>query len=193
MGETSRLAGYAAALRYEDIPPGVVQRAKDCITDTVGCMAFGSTLPWSRIVIDYARTNGAGGKSRILGAGDSAVHAPMAALANGALAHAFECDSLTRPNAGAHPGAALLAPALAVAHQRGGSGKDLITAFVAGAEVMIRIGHATKHSNEKRGFHAPGTTGPFGGAIAAGKLLGLDIEAMTNALVIAASLASGLM
>ncbi len=39
----------------------------------------------------------------------------------------------------------------------------LIAAFVAGNEVMIRIGRATGHTNEARGFHAPGTTGPFGG------------------------------
>ena len=46
--------------------------------------------------------------------------------------------------------------------------------MVAGAEMMIRIGRATKHNNEGRGFHAPGTTGPFGGAAAAGRLLKFD-------------------
>ncbi|HEX4172116.1 MAG TPA: MmgE/PrpD family protein, partial [Acetobacteraceae bacterium] len=60
-------------------------------------------------------------------------------------------------------------------------------------EVMYRIGRATKHSNERRGFHAPGTTGPFGAAVAAGKLLKLDAAGMTNALGIAGSLACGLM
>jgi 2-methylcitrate dehydratase PrpD len=64
---------------------------------------------------------------------------------------------------------------------------------VAGFEVMYRIGYATKHSNERRGFHAPGTTGPFGAAVAAGVLLGLDAAQMTNALGVAGSLAGGLM
>ena len=95
------------------------------------------------------------------------VQAPAAALANGALAHAFESDNLTRPGAGVHPGATLLPPALAIAQEHGSSGRDLITAIVAGFEVMYRIGRATKHSNERRGFHAPGTTGPFGAAVAA--------------------------
>jgi 2-methylcitrate dehydratase PrpD len=58
---------------------------------------------------------------------------------------------------------------------------------------MIRIGWATKHSNEVHGFHAPGTTGPFGAAIAAGRFLKLDAPAMTNALGIAGSLCGGLM
>ncbi len=191
--ETVRLADYAAALRYDDLPPDVVQRAKDCITDTVAVIVQGSSLPWSRIVVRYAQRNGAGGRSRILGADGASVQAPAAALANGTLAHAFESDNLTRPGAGVHPGATLLPPALAVAQELGSGGRDLITAIVAGFEVMYRIGRATKHSNERRGFHAPGTTGPFGAAVAAGKLMRLDAAEMTNALGIAGSLACGLM
>jgi 2-methylcitrate dehydratase PrpD len=190
--ETVRLAEYAAALRYEDLPASVVQCAKECIIDTVAAAICGAALPWSRIIIDYAERTGAGGKSRILGRG-SAAQAPAAALANGALAHAFELDSLTRPGAGAHPGATVLPPALAIAQERGADGRALITAFVAGNEVMIRIGRATGHTNEARGFHAPGTTGPFGAAVAAGHLLGLDTESMTNALGIAGSLCGGLL
>src|SRR5437868_9051467 len=191
--ETVRLAEYAAALRYDDLPELVVQQAKDCIIDTIAAGICGSALPWSRIVIDYAERTGPGGKCNILGRG-SAVQAPAAALANGALAHAFELDSLTRPGAGAHPGATVLPPALAIAQQQGGtSGRSLIAAFVAGNEIMIRIGRATGHTNEARGFHAPGTTGPFGAAVACAHLLGLDAAKMTNAIGIAGSLAGGLL
>jgi 2-methylcitrate dehydratase PrpD len=191
--ETVRLADYAAALRYRDLPASVVQQAKDCIIDTVAAGICGAAMPWSRIVIDYAERTGPGGKCRILGRGGSAVQAPAAALANGALAHAFELDSLTRPGAGAHPGATVLPPALAVAQECGAGGRALIAAFVAGNEVMIRIGRATGHTNEARGFHAPGTTGPFGAAVAAGHLMQLDARAMTNALGIAGSLCGGLL
>jgi 2-methylcitrate dehydratase PrpD len=68
-----------------------------------------------------------------------------------------------------------------------------VTALVAGSETMFRIGHATKHTNEARGFHAPGTTGPFGAAVAAGRLMGFDAAKMTNALGIAGSCAGGLL
>jgi 2-methylcitrate dehydratase PrpD len=192
--ETVQLAEYAAALRYEDLPATVVAGARDCIIDTVAACICGSALPWSRIVIDYARRTGPGGTSRILGDG-GAVQAPAAALANGALAHAFELDALTRPGAGAHPGATVLPPALAVAQQAevAARGRDLIAAFVAGNEVMIRIGRATGHTNEARGFHAPGTTGPFGAAVACGHLLRLDAARMANAIGIAGSLAGGLL
>ena len=191
--ETVQLANYAAALRWADLPGPVIQRAKDAIADTIAAIGFGAGLPWSRIILDYVRRRGAGGKSRILIPGGALAQAPMAAFANGALAHAFEMDNLTWPNTGVHPGATVLPPALAVAQERGIGGRELIVAFVAGAEVMIRIGRASRHNNEGRGFHAPGTTGPFGGAVAVGRLLKFDAERMTSAMGIAGSLACGLL
>ncbi len=194
--ETVRLAEFAAGLRFEAIPPEVVRRAKHCIIDAVAVIIYGNALPWSRIIASYAERSGPGGRSRILGSTGPAVQAGAAALANGALAHAFEMDTLTKPGTGCHPGAALFVPALAVAQDQPArrlGGRDLITAVVAGAEVMLRIGHATLHSNEQRGFHAPGTTGPFGGAAAVGRLLGFDAATMTNALGIAGSLSCGLL
>ena len=192
MDETATLARYAANLRYEDIPQEVLERARNTICDTVGATIFGFRLPWSQMIVDYAKTYGPGGNSRILGPGGGLVQPPMAAFANGASAHAFELDGSTKPSVGVHPCATIFPAALAVAQERGFGGRDLITAFVAATEVILRIGSATKHSNEIRGFHAPGTTGPFGAAVGVGKLLGFDASRMTNALGIAASLSSGL-
>jgi 2-methylcitrate dehydratase PrpD len=191
--ETERLAAYAAAVRFEDLPPAVLQRAKDCMTDTVAAIIYGAELPWSKMIIAYAQKNSAPGKSYILGSGGAPVHAGAAALSNGAMTHAFELDNLTKPDSGSHPGATVFSAALAVAQERGLSGRDLLAGFVAGVETMVRIGHATKHTNESRGFHAPGTTGPFGSAAGTGRLLNLDAGKMTNALGVAGSCASGLL
>jgi 2-methylcitrate dehydratase PrpD len=193
--ETERLAAYAAALRYEDLPPEVVQRAKDCIIDAVATISFGAELPWSKMIIAYAQRYGSGGeaKSAVLGTGGLRLNAPAAALANGALGHAFELDATTEPNSGTHPSATLFTSALAVAQEQGLGGRDVVTAFVAGGEAMYRIGYATKHSNETRGFHAPGTTGPFGAAVAVARLRQFDAARMTNSLGIAGSLACGLL
>jgi 2-methylcitrate dehydratase PrpD len=189
---TKRLAEFAVNLRYEDIPADVIQRSKNTIADTVGAIVFGSSLPWSRIIIDYAEKDGAGGKSRVLRPGGPLVQAASAALANGLMAHSFELDGATKPSAGVHPSATVFPAALAIAQERGISGKNVLAAFVAAAESMVRIGRATKKSNEHRGFHAPGTTGPFGATIACGRLMGFDAARMANALGIAGSLASGL-
>ncbi|HWZ48372.1 MAG TPA: MmgE/PrpD family protein [Herbaspirillum sp.] len=192
-GQTVTLAAYGAALRYEDIPPAVLQRAKDCMTDAAATIIYGAELPWSKMIIAYARANGSGGKSQILGSGTKPVHPPAAALAQGAMTHAFELDNLTKPDSGAHPGATLFSSGLAISQDRGFGGRALLAAFVAGAEVMIRIGYATKHTNEERGFHAPGTTGPFGAAVTVGHLLGFDAGHMTNALGVAGSCSGGLL
>ena len=84
----------------------------------------------------------------------------MAALANGVLAHAFEMDSPRQPSAGIHLGATLTPPGLAIAEDLDASGRALITAFVAGNEVMSRIGLAAKHSSENLGFHGLQATIP---------------------------------
>jgi 2-methylcitrate dehydratase PrpD len=191
--ETAQLAEYAAGLRYGDIPAPVIQRAKDTIADTIAAIAFGAHLPWSRMILGYAQQRGAGGKARVFAPGGARLQAPSAAFANGALAHAFEMDNLTWPNTGVHPGATMAMPALAVAQERGLGGRALIEAVVAGSELMIRVGRATKHNNEGRGFHAPGTTGPFGSAAAVGRLLKFDAPTMQNALGIAGSTSAGLL
>ena len=190
---TRTLAGFAADLDYDDIPAAALERAGVCLTDTVGVALFGAGLPWSRIIIDYARSVGQGGASTILGAPGVKVHAPLAALANGALSHAFELDSLRKPSTGVHPGAILGGSGFAVGEELGCSGKALLTAFVAGCEVMSRIGAATRHTSEILGFHAPGLTGVFGAAVTAGRLMGLGPEQMTNALGISGSLCSGVL
>jgi 2-methylcitrate dehydratase PrpD len=192
-GATKRLAEYAASLRYEDIPQDVRRRVVDAIADTAAVIMYGGKLEWSKIVIAHAQRTGPNGKSAILGAGNVRVQAPSAALAHGTMAHAFEMDNLTDPDSGSHPGASMFSAGLAIAQERGLSGKDLVTAMAAGAEVMIRVGRAAQGTLEPRGFHAPGTTGPFGGAVAGGKLLGFDATKIANAIGIAGSLSGGLL
>jgi len=92
---------------------------------------------------------------------------------------------------GVHPGATVAPAAVAVAQQSGASGREMLAALVAGCEVACRIGAASHHSSEKLGFHAPGLTGVFGAAVAAGRLFGLDAPALAHALGIAGSLCSG--
>src|SRR3954469_8452038 len=186
------LAEFVTSLDYRDLPSPVVEKAKACIIDTVAASIYGAQLPWSRIIIEYVKRTSATGHCAILGT-DALVRAPMAALANGSLAHAFELDAPVHPSVGVHPGPGCALPGLAVAQGREKSGKDLITAFVAGFEAMHRMADTSPQSSERKGFHAPGLFGVFGGAMTAGRLMGLDAERMTNALGIAGSLCSGIL
>ncbi|HEY2922944.1 MAG TPA: MmgE/PrpD family protein [Candidatus Binatia bacterium] len=191
MNATQRLAHFALDLNYRRIPAQVIDRAKACILDTLAVSLYGSTKPWSQTVIEFVRDSGSQGDSTVLGA-NWKTQAAQATLANGVMAHAFELDNVRQPGAGVHPGATAFLPAFAVAEEKKADGKSLLTAFVAACEVMSRIGVAAGNSLERRGFHAPGLTGTFGAAVAAGRLIGLDEKQMVNALGIAGSYSGGL-
>jgi 2-methylcitrate dehydratase PrpD len=191
MNATQRLARFAVELNYRHIPKEVIERAKACILDTLAVSLYGSTKPWSRTVSGFIRDSGLRGRSTILGMNWKAQPA-QATLANGVMAHAFELDNVRQPGAGVHPGATGFLPAFSMAEEKRADGKTLLTAFVGACEVMSRIGVAAGNSLERRGFHAPGLTGTFGGAIAAGKLMKLNQAKMVNALGIAASYSGGL-
>jgi 2-methylcitrate dehydratase PrpD len=191
MNATQRLARFAVDLSYGKIPKEVVERSKACILDTLAVSLYGSTKPWSRTISGFVRDSGLRGRSTVLGEDFSAQPA-QATLANGVMAHAFELDNVRQPGAGVHPGATAFLPAFAMAEDKQADGKSLLTAFVASCEVMSRIGVAAGNSLERRGFHAPGLTGTFGAAVAAGRLLGLNERKMVNALGIAGSYSGGL-
>ncbi|MDE3194595.1 MAG: MmgE/PrpD family protein [Chloroflexota bacterium] len=117
--------------------------------------------------------------------------ATWAALANGASAHATEMDDVTTESS-LHPGVAVIPAALALAQERGASGRAFLEAVVCGYEVTIRVGNALGAASAyARGFHPTGVAGVFGAAAAASKLLGLDADAAANAIGIAGTMASG--
>jgi len=78
---------------------------------------------------------------------------------------------------------------LAVLQRKGGvSGKELLTAIILGVDLVCRVGVSLPIHP---GRHISSTYGIFGVALAAGKILGLTPEALTNACGIASSQAAG--
>jgi 2-methylcitrate dehydratase PrpD len=112
---TERLAAYAVATRFDDLPKVAVERAKQCLIDAIACAIFGAQFPWSAMVLAEALSTGAGGPCRVPGVPGKTLHVPQAALVAGALSHAFEYDNLRKPGAGVHAGATVAPPALAMA------------------------------------------------------------------------------
>jgi len=60
-----KFTDFAISLKFEDIPAEVIERAKDCVIDTVGACVYGAELPWTKIVIGYAQRNSSAGMARI--------------------------------------------------------------------------------------------------------------------------------
>lgn len=190
---TRDLARFGAALRFEDIPGEAVAKIKLSLLDSLGCCLYGATLPWTRKVAELADAEQARPVATLIGLGRKTSPA-LAALVNGTSGHAFELDDIHKESI-VHAGSIATPVALNLAEAKGGkvSGKELLTAMVAGYEIGHRVGNAATMSLFFRGFHPQGTSGAFVAAATAARMLNLDAAQFQHALGMAGSQAGGLM
>lgn len=182
-------AAFAAGLRYEDIPDKVLDLIKRDLLDWAGCAIKGSRDRSSQPIRNVKALLGGAPQAGVFG--DPALtDMRTAATENGYFGHIFEMDDVDRESI-SHPATVVMPPALAAAQYLGRSGRDILTAIVAGFEVMLRIGAAITPAHYKI-FHTTSTTGVFGAAASAGRILGLAPERMLWALGNAGTLACGL-
>lgn len=184
------LAGFAAKLQFDSLPAAVVDRTEDLFLDWfASALAGKGARPVETIAAFYESQGPATGPSEIL------IHrttsSPMiAAAVNAASSHFAEQDDVHNSSV-FHPAAVVIPPALAVAQAIGASGRDLVTAIVAGYEVGIRVGEFLGRSHY-RIFHTTGTAGTLAAAAAVGRLLNLSPDQMQHAFGSAGTQAAGL-
>ena len=114
-----------------------------------------------------------------------------AALVNGITSHTFDFDD-THLKTIIHPAGPVASAVLALAEQRGASGRAVIDALVLGIDVACRVGNVMYPDHYDRGWHITGSTGMLGAAAGCARLLGLDAAKTAMALGIAASQPVGL-
>jgi 2-methylcitrate dehydratase PrpD len=189
---TRGIAEFVSNLRYEAIPAEVRDRIKLLMLDSFGCALYGADLAWSRILqdrlaaIDATRTCSIWGTSHKLSA-------PHAALVNGTQVQGFELDDVHRAGV-LHVGAVVLPALIAVTElKRGMSGKEFLTAAVAGYEIGPRVGLAMGPEHIAQCWHSGATLGVFSAAAGAARALRLDVQKTVHALGIAGTQAAGLM
>ena len=191
--ETATLAAYVADLKFEDIPPEVLERAKVLTLDFLGsairARRDAESTPSLLKMLEALALDGKG-ESTVFG--DSKTWTPaVAALLNGALGHSLDFDD-THADSSLHPSAPVVPAAFAVGEMVGASGRDVLTAIVAGYEVCCRLGNALDPtSHYARGFHPTATAGTYGAAAAAGKLFGLSKDQIIAAFGVSGSQAAG--
>jgi 2-methylcitrate dehydratase PrpD len=188
-GHGQELVSFAHGLALSDLPVDVVARAKICVLEAMGCGIFGSTQPWSRILLAEMEAEAAPGGCTVFGASRT-LAAPAAALVNGTAIHGFELDDLIAESI-THPAACVIPAVLAAGEAVGASGARLVEAIVAGYEVMHRVGLALGTEPAKRGFHTTSLVAPVACAVAAGKVMQLDLDQLYSAVGLACSAASG--
>jgi 2-methylcitrate dehydratase PrpD len=188
MNETRTLARFVAETTFADLPRRLVENLKITVLDTFGAALVGTRQPWAQRIVAVARALGGAAEASVIHEGWR-TDVARAAFANGVLIGAFECEPLT----GSHASGTVLPAALAVCECLRLAGVELLTALAVGFEVSARIALTAVGLETVRGFHNPGTQGPFGAAAAVGKLYGFDAERLTDALGIAGSSSAGLL
>ena len=186
-GITRTLAQYLVGLSYDELPQSVVDSMKIFTLEILGQMVHAHAQPVSKMLVDYARELGAVPQSQIIGAGFKTSVAE-AAYVNGSLAHADELESYgTVPGSGLVPP---LAAGISVGDFTNATGRDYLVAVVAGIEMQGRLGRAGIGACD-RGFMGISLVGPAAAAVTGGRLFGLDVDQMQNALGTALPLGNG--
>jgi len=185
----AQLMDFAHGLKLSAIPADVLDRARWCLLDGLGCGLFGSAQDWSRIMIEEMSAERSQGPCTVFGRRETLPAAP-AALCNGTAIHGFELDDVF---AGAlvHPGTVIIPAALAAAEAANASGADLLRGIVAGYESIARLSLGLGTGPSERGFHKTSVVGPVAAAIAAGVILKLTREQIACATGLACSTGSG--
>ena len=182
------LARRVRALEYDALPTDAVSWARVGILDTVGVTLAGSNDDCARIVGTVIGGH-ATGPSLVFGTSNRL--SPLdAALANGTAAHAHDFDDCNN-TLGGHPSAPILPALFALADDIGASGREFITAYVAGFEVETKLSLGVNFYHYTKGWHPTATLGVFGATAACAKLLKLSDEQTAIAFGLAASFASG--
>ena len=185
-----QFARWVADLQYEDLPPEVVDRAKGLTLQALASALLGSQLPAGRQAIELVtrEEGGVPNGATVLVDGTRATKAG-AVFANAELILAGgKWDTFRMLT---HPGTCIVPCAFAAAEAEEASGRDYVVGMVAGYEVMLRMAADFIPTLMARGFHAGPVFGIFGSAVAAGKILGLTEDELTNAIGLCVNLAGG--
>lgn len=188
-GLAERIATFCGDLRYEQVPASVIAEAKRHLLDALGIALAAAASREARRLEGAVRAIGAGSESTVIG-----FHEPLGAawatLVNGALIHALEYDD-THTASVVHGSSVVVPAALASTERERRSGRELLTAIVAGWEALIRLGAAAPGAFQARGFQTTAVCGPFVSAAIASRLMGLSLAQTVDAIGIAGSQASG--
>ena len=187
---TLKVAQWAADLTFEDIPTEVIAFAKRSILDGMGCSVRGTLMEAGRFILSFVgNISGEAPEASIWGT-DIRVSARLAGMINGATAQTPNTGD-DHHASGIHTNYLMPQTAIALAEKEGRSGRDVLTAYVAGNEIAVRaamavhvLGEGGYFDGDGRGWQSTGSMGPIGTSITAAKMLGLTVDQTIQALVL---------
>jgi 2-methylcitrate dehydratase PrpD len=191
MASLSRqLARWVVGLRYDDLPPEVVDRAKGLTLHGLASVLLGSHSPDGQQAVRLIAEEDAGVENgaTIMVHGTRATKGGAAFANSEMLLAGGKWDTFRMLT---HPGTSIIPGAFVAAETAGASGRDFITGLAAGYEVMERMAADFIPTVMARGFHAGPVFGIFGSAVAAAKMMRCTEDQVNSAIALCASLAGG--
>lgn len=174
---TEILSGFAADLKFEDIPEEVIRRAKHLTLHTLGASIASLPLEQAQNAIRYAGQDGGREEATIWGSNGKKVPAGDAAFANGTMADILDWEDCAWTG---HPAAGTIPASLAVGEALQRSGKEYIEAVVAAYEVYTRVSMSAQPTREailgKKMMWGLVSWQIFASSVAAAKLMQLDVK-----------------
>jgi 2-methylcitrate dehydratase PrpD len=188
-------AAFITELTYDDLPDEVVDLVERCFVDTVGVMIAGASATGGTRVTEMITAEYSAGTATLVGH-EERVPSSEAVLVNGTATHADDYDDVSDGMDG-HPSATMIAPIVALGESVDASGRELITAYVAGFETQCYLAAPNLRGRSGpglhiRGWHPTAVFGTFGAAAAAASLLDLSQSETRHCLNLAASMPAGL-
>jgi 2-methylcitrate dehydratase PrpD len=187
---TQTLARYIVAARYEDLPEAARKEVARSLLNWMGVAVGGSHHETVEIALAAVAPFAGAAQAGVFGRKER-LDVMNAAFLNGISSHVFDFDDTDLLTA-VHPSAPVAPALLALAEYREISGRDFVNAMVLGIEAECRIARVVTPAMQEIGWHATGTAGVFGAAVAVGKVLGLDETRMCHAIGLAATQPVGL-
>jgi 2-methylcitrate dehydratase PrpD len=189
-GMTRRLAQFLSQTDASKIPADIYEHAKVAFLDFLAVTYGGKDDPLVGKLVKYADKMGGRQDATLIGLSQKR-SLEQAALINGSAGHALDYDDTLVSFLG-HPSVTLFPSLLALAENRGLSGRDFLTAYIIGLQVGGTVGACAGLDHYLGGWHGTSTLGHIASAAGCARLMGLDEERALFALGIAATQSSGL-
>ncbi len=185
----ARIARAAVATSLDALPGEVIDKAKLCLLDLIGCAFESRDLPWSRQAVGLVQSAADGKGAAVIGSPQLAGYGD-AAFANAVMGHGLVREDMHSGSI-SHLGIVVLPALLALAQYRRVSGRDFIVAAAVGYEVGGQVGRAVMDAEVARIHRPTGITGPVAAAAAGARMLALGVEETTSAIALGANTTLG--
>lgn len=182
-----RLASFVVTDSFEPVRD-TMEVIRHGVIDLLGCIHAGMRTEVAVKARKAVAAMSVEGATSIIGE-DFRTSRPQAAFLNAIAGHALDFDDWEIPG-NTHP-TVVLFPSLLAVSENGVSGKQFAQAYLAGFEVIARLGEGLNFQHYDAGWHSTATLGVPAAAAACAKLLGLNAEETANAMSLAISAASG--